>query len=142
MQGHWLLWPLLATLPPTLLACSREADRITVVSEQCPQIQTSVVSKRQLKLGQSVTISLVTQGEYLISIEILPKKVEFLIEDRVVGEDSTQPYTFVWTPNAGDLGIPKSGSVDLPVYTRTIFENAQCDATVRGSLITVIVTEP
>jgi glutathionyl-hydroquinone reductase len=138
MRIRWLLWLLL----PMLLACSREADRITVVSEQCPQLQRSVISKKQMKLGQSVTISLVTQSEYLTSIEILPKKVEFLIEDRVIGEDNTQPYTFIWTPKVGDQGIPKSGSVDLPVYTRTVFENAKCEATVRGSLITVIVTEP
>jgi hypothetical protein len=139
MRTKWLLWLLL----PSLMACTREADRIFVVSQGCLYTRSPVVSKTQIRLGQSVTFSLPTEATRLARIEILPTKVSFLVEDRVVGEDTTQPYTFVWTAKAGDLGIPTTGSVDLPVFARTSFVDPKCDATVRSDkFLTLIVTEP
>ena len=138
MRIAWL-WLLL----PSLVACTREADRIVVVSQGCLYTRSPVVSKTQIRLGQSVTFSLPTEANRLTRVEILPTKVSFLIEDRVIGEDATQPYTFVWTPKAGDVGIPTTGSLDLPVFARTSFVDSKCDATVRSDrFLTLILSEP
>jgi Bacterial Ig domain len=140
MRAVWLV-----LLLPILVACprTREPAQIQTVTERCLFTQAPNISKTQIKLGQTVTFSLSTQSEYLNSIETLPIKVSFLIQDRVIGEDTTQPYTFVWTPKAGDPSLPTAGSVDLPVFVRTSFVDPKCDATVGSNkLLTVVVTDP
>jgi hypothetical protein len=138
MHCNWLIWLVL----PALTACTREMDRIQVIGESCLYAVAPEISKTRMKLGQTVTVALPTNYP-LISIEILPKKVSFLILDRVVGEDTTQPYTFVWTPKTGDPSIPATGSVDLPVYARASFDNQKCDFTTRSyRFLTVVVSEP
>lgn len=138
MRHNWLLWFGL----PGLIACAREMDRIQLIGESCFYATAPQVSKTQVKLGQTVT--LVLSSTYpLNSVEILPKKVSFLISDRVVGEDTTQPYTFVWTPKANDPGLLGTGSIDLTVDARVSFEDPKCDFTTRGfRFLTVVVTEP